>query len=190
MTKNKINLKELSKLLSRFFDKSFDIPERILSRSAEFLFPEFLFPDGEFTELHKYADLLDTLKYLKDVKERNHLKELNDLVRYYEKKQRGINELFDRFEEATAEERFALNFEGACKTYLKVNRIAHSRKSDGFYYPMTPEGNYLVGFENISYGDSPELEKRYLAQVKGNMLIKQQNLSCATSEKIAPLVSN
>jgi hypothetical protein len=185
MTKNKINLKELSKLLSRFFDKGFDIPEGVLSMSGA-----FLFHGAKFTESHKYADLVDTLKYLKDVKERNRLKELNDLVQYYEKKQRGINELFDRFEETAAEERFALNFEGACKTYLKVNRIVHPSKSDGLYYPMTPESNYMVGFENISYSDSLELEMRHLAQVKGNMLIKQQNVSCVASEKIDPLVSN
>lgn len=185
MTKNHINLKDLLNLLSRFFDKVPDIPDRILTMAGK-----FIFDDAKFTELGEYPELLDTLEYLKDVKQRNNIKELNDLIQYYVKKQNRIDDLFDRFEESDSEENFALNFQGACKTYLKVNCIVYSNKSDGLYYPIIPESNYVAGFENISYADSFELEKRHLAQVKGNMLIKQQSASCISYEKTNPLVSN
>ena len=185
MAQNKINLKELSKLLSRFFDAAIDIPEKILFMSGEFIFHE-----AKFTELHKYPDLFETLQYLKNVKERNHFADLNDLVQYYEKKQRMIDVLFDRFEEAEAEERFALNFEGVCKTFLEGERSVETKSSFRLYYPMTTECNNVVEFGNISYGDSEELEKQHLAQIKGNMLIKQQNVSSVTSKKIDPHVAN
>jgi hypothetical protein len=187
MTNTKLNLKELSSLLSRFFDNNFDIPDEILLMSGK-----FIFENAQFTESDKYSDLLDTLEYLKDVKERNHIKDLNGLLQYYEKKQRRIDELFDRFEAAEAEERLAIKFQAACKTFLivKASHKAPANKEECLYYPTNSDNSYIMGFENISYSDSIELEKMYLAQIKGNVLIKQQNISGVPSEKNNQTVSN
>jgi len=185
MEKTNLNLKEFSTLLSQFFDNDLNIPEQILQMSGE-----FVFGSAPFTEGDEYPDLLDTLVYLKDVKERNQIKGLNDLVQYYEAKQRRIDNLFDRFEEA--EETYAMKFEAACETFLitKANTPAPDNKVESLYFPTDSENNYIVGFEGISYHASPELERKYLAQIKGNQLPKQQKVSSASSEKIRQVTSN
>jgi hypothetical protein len=184
MPKTVVNLKDLSKLLSPFFDEDFNLSQHMLYMSGEFIF------NGTTAfQLNKFPKLVETLEYLRDVTLRNHFKELDDLVKYYESKQQRIEQLFDRFEGATEEEKFALRFENACKTYLKVERVLSESKAC-LYYPIHSESNYVVGFENISYGDSYEVEKQYLAQVKGNQLINQQTVCSVSGEQIDPHVAN
>lgn len=184
MTYKQINLEELEKLLTHFFDNDFTISVDLLRMSAG-----FIFYGEKHSKLKKKSSLFDTLRYLKDVKERNHLKELRDLVLYYEKKQRSIDEMFDRFENAMDEERFAINFQNACKTYLKIDCVAHQSK-EYLYYPITSQTECVVGFENISYRDSLEEEIQHLSKVKGNQLVDQQNVYSAPLEKLNQVVSN
>ena len=185
MKTDNIQSKKLSILLIQFFEKEFEITEAILRMSDR-----FIFHNEHFTELLTYPELYDTLLYLKDIKERNYLKDVDDLIQYYVKKQRGIDELFDRFEKAQAEEQFAIRFQTACETHLKIKGIEQVEKSEGLYYPVSSEGHYLVGYENISYRNSIAEEKSYLARIKGNQLIKQTNVSFIISEKNNPLISN
>lgn len=184
MTKSKKNLQELFNLLSRFFDKDFEIPKNIVEMSWD-----FIFDDVKYSDLKKLPELLDTLEYLKDVKKSNHFKELNDLVQYYEKRQRKFDDLFTKFEETKEEERFAIDFQLACKTYLKINHISELNK-ESLDYQINNDGNHVVEFENISYRDSLEEEKQYLAQVKGNQLINQQNITFVSFETVNQVLSN
>jgi hypothetical protein len=185
MVKDKVQLKKLSALMIQFFEKEFEMSEEILFMSGR-----FIFHNDHYPELQKHPELYDTLLYLKDVKERNYLKDVDDLIKYYDNKQLGIDELFDRFEQAQAEEQLAIRFQNACETHLKIKGIEQVEKNECLYYPISSEAHYLVGYENISYRNSIEEEKSYLARIEGNLLIKQTNVSFISSEKNNQLVSN
>lgn len=182
MVKGKIEI--LAGLLAQFFEKKFDIPAELLHKADR-----FLFHNEHFHELQKHSDLYDTLVYLKDVKDQNFLKDINELTLYYEKKQHGIDELFDKYEQARAEEQLAIKFQNSYETFLKIQNMETHTKSESLYYPMS-ETNYLIGYENISYRNSIEEEILYLAKVKGNQLAKQPNVSRIVSEKNNQLTSN
>src|SRR5206468_258306 len=127
-------------------------------------------------ELHEDTELYDTLIYLKDVKERNFLKDVNDLIQYYQKKEEGLNEMFDRYELANDEEQLAIKFQSTYATFVKIKDIENHKKSDSLYYPISKEHN-LVDYDNISYRDSIQEEIIYLAKIKGNQLADQKNIS-------------
>jgi len=185
MATNNAQLKKLSRLLTHFLDKKIELSEEILHKSERFIFYNDSYP-----ELKNSSELYDTLVYLKDVKNRNFLKDIHDLMQYYEKKLQGINELFDKYEQAQAEEQLAIRFQSACEMHLKITGIQNLQKSELLYYPISPEAHYLVGYENISYKNSIEEEKKYLSQIEGNHLAKQKNVTLITSEKNNQLTSN
>jgi hypothetical protein len=177
-------LEKLSALMIQFFEKETELPEDLLRMSDRFLFHK-----GSFPELRRHLEIYDTLLYLKDVMERNYLKDINDLVGYYEKKQRGIDGMFDSYKQAMAEEQLAITFQSSFETYLKINDMNKLLKSEGLYYPVFGNHNQ-VGYENISYRNSIEEEKSYLARIKGNQLTRQTNVSFISSKKNDKLISN
>jgi hypothetical protein len=177
-------LVKLSTLMRQFFENDPQLPDDILRYSAKFLFHNRLFPHSS-----KYPEVYDTLLYLKDIMKRNYLKDINDLIEHFEKKQRGIDEMFDKYKQARAEEQLAMKFQASYETYLKIEVIDKVKKSESLYYPVSEE-HYLVDFENISYRNSIEEEKSYLARIKGNQLTKQTNVSFISSERNNQLVSN
>jgi hypothetical protein len=185
MSNKEINPKVLLNLLLRFLDKDTDLPDNIIIVSGEFLFKSSRHPD-----LDQYPVLLRTLEYLKKIRERNQLKDLNDLVAYYDKKRERVTDLFNKLEETGPEERIALSFQKACTTYMRIVRIEQISKAESFYYPMTSGCNVAVSFENISYRDTLEEEIEHLSRVKGNHLLHQKNISCVSEEKIKLINSN
>lgn len=184
MTNKKIDTKQFFNLLSRFSDKSFDIAEDLVDTAAAYVFNNVYHP-----ELDHHPELMRTLAYLKNVRERNQLKELNDLIQYYEAKRKRVTVLFKKLVEINQEEVFAVTFQQACSQHFRSVRADQISKEQ-LYYPMTRENHYAVAFDNISYVDSIEEEIIYLRQVKGNLLMKQQNVACVSSEKNKQLISN
>lgn len=185
MVKRNTEPEKLSGLLNHFFDHEFEFTEEILDSAVA-----FIFDNVQDSKLKSYRELYDVLFYLRDIRQRNFLKDVNGLTQYYEKKQQGIDELFDRFEEARAEKTLATMFQAACETHLNIQSNQKAVKSECLYYPVSAEGHYLVGYENISYRDTLEEEISYLAKIEGNLLIKQCNVSIISSEKNKQLISN
>lgn len=185
MSNNKTNPIEFFKFLSRFFDKGFEISDESLSMAEKFLF------DGvKHADLEKRPDLLCTLNYLKNIRERNKLgNDLNDLIQYYDKKRNRVSELFTKLEETDPEECLAVKFQQACKTYMKVIEVDDISK-EWLYYPLHPGDSVAVDFNDITYRDSIEEEIQHLARIKGNLLNQQKSVYCASSERINELNSN
>jgi len=177
-------LKKLYILLNQFFDKDQEIPEDILLLSYR-----FLFKNGNFPETRKKSELYNTLLYLKDVMERNYLKDIENLIQYYKQKQRGIDDMFDSYVQSKAEELLADTFRSSLESHLRIFDMENHVKSESLYYPIS-ETPYLIGYENISYRNSVEEEILYLAKIKGNQLISQKNVSRVLSEKNKQLISN
>ena len=75
MATNNAQLKKLSRLLTHFLDKKIELSEEILHKSERFIFYNDSYP-----ELKNSSELYDTLVYLKDVKNRNFLKDIHDLM--------------------------------------------------------------------------------------------------------------
>lgn len=177
-------LKKLFILMIQFFEKNAGIRENILRSSNR-----FLFHNRSSSELHKYAQLYNTLLYLKDIMKRSYLKDIDSLIKYFEQKQRGIEDMFDSYVQAEAEEQLATTFRSSFETFLKINEMENHKKSEYLYYPIS-ETHYLVGYENISYKNSIEEEILYLAKIKGNQLASQKNVSRISLEKNNRLIAN
>lgn len=185
MSNKKINLLEFFRFLSRFFDKGFEISDNSLDMAEK-----FLFGGVSHADLEKNPDLLCTLNYLKNIRERNKLgNDLNDLVQYYDKKRDRVSELFKKLEETDPEECLAVKFRQACKTYMKVIQVADISK-EWIYYPLNSGDSVAVDFNDITYRDSIEEEIQHLSRIKGNLLNQQKTVYCASSERINELNSN
>lgn len=184
MKNTNIDVRILSALLAQFSDKKMELTDDVLVKIER-----YLFHNEQFQELAHYPELQETLFYLKDVMVRNFIKDINGLIQYYEKMQRGIDVMFDRYEQARCEEKLAARFQATYETFVKINVIDQHQKSESLYYPIS-HAHYLVGYENISYRNSIEEEILHLSMIKGNQLVKQKNASRIFSEKNKEITSN
>jgi len=185
MMKKNSDLKELSRLITHFFEHPMDIPKDVLYQADDFIFGE-----GGCPEVQSHPELSATLRYLKQIKERNFHKDLNELVGYYEKGKRYVDELFDKYEQSLAEEKLSLVFRTSCETFLVGPREQKEEKAASLYYPVASETGNMVSYENVTYRDSLEEEKQYLAKIKGNLLIKESNGAHIYSERNDQLILN
>lgn len=191
-----INSTNLKNILSRFFDKEFDISERMLSISEK-----FLFKGKELIDISNYPDIQNTLVYLKNVMERNNLKTVNDLQKYYDKKRSKTRTLFEKLEKIDPDECFALDFQDACTMYMKPIEKDHEFKND-LYYLQSSDNCCTVEIQvveernfqtTVPYSPTYEEEKKekiFMSQVKGNHLVRQEKKCCVLKKSKDAVVSN
>ncbi len=195
MSNRMINSTNLKSILSRFFDKEFDISESMLSLSET-----FLFYGKELNDISNYPELRDTLVYLKNLMERNKLITLDDLQNYYDKKRTKTRALFEKLEKIDPEECFALDFQDACTMYMKPVEKDHEFKNE-LYYLQSSGDCCTVEIQiekrtfqiNAPYSPSyveEEKEKIFLSQVKGNHLVRQEKKCCVLKKSKDAVVSN
>ena len=187
-----INTIDLKNLLTRFFEKDFEVPDKWVVISKKFLFDSKTHPD-----LFKYKELQSTLNYLRNVMERHGLKTLDELLLYYEGKRKKLNVLFEKLEETNPEECFALSFKDACTMYMKTINEEHKFKSNCLYYLQVNMDHCSFEISSISnerntpfYPSTEEEIKGFVSQVKGNLLALQEGKCCVPKERINELVSN
>jgi hypothetical protein len=120
-----IDRSELKKLLARFFDKGIEISDDMLSQADK-----YLFRGAADTKRGTDPALQQTLNYLRNVMRRNHFKDLDDLVLYYDKKRSKISDLYKRLESVDPEECFAISFRDACTLYMQIIPNQDAVKSD------------------------------------------------------------
>jgi hypothetical protein len=181
---NKISLDALKQLLSRFFDKDFEIPDDELSYAAQYLSGEARQP---VTKGH--PELQETLNYLRNVMHRNHFRELEDLFNYYEKKRSKIAGLFKKLEETNPEEFFAISFRQACTLYMRIIPNEYKFKSDGISYLQEEECGG-GGLRSVAGMATLEDEIQYLSQVEGNKLVQGSEERCICRGRINEQASN
>lgn len=201
MPNNNINSTDFKNFLSRFFEKDFNISDEVLIKSERFLFNGNVNPG-----IINHQELEETLADLKDIIERNNLKNLNDLVLYYDKKRKKISDLFEKLEETDPEEFLAINFQQAVTMYTKAIKgeqmgvqLLKNTNTACLYYLHCTESRYPVSlcipyrqtpYTNIFFSYSHDDEVKFLTQVKGNLLANGKR-ECGTSEeRINELVSN
>lgn len=201
MQNNNINSTDFKKFLSEFFDKDFNISEEVLLISEKYLFDSNVDP-----RIGNYPDLEDTLTDLKDIIERNNLKNLNGLVLYYENKWEKIDELFKKLEETDPEEFLAIDFQQAITMYTKAIKgeqmgvqLLKSTHTPCLYYLHCTENSYPVDlcipyrqnpYTNIFISYSHDDEVKFLTQVKGNLLVNPKRGCDVSEERTNELVSN
>jgi hypothetical protein len=192
MSHSMINSTNLKNILSRFFDKEFDISERMLSISEKFLFEQ-----SELIDLSNYPELHKTLVYLKSIMERNNIKTGDDLGKYYDRKRTKMKSLFRKLEEVNPEECFALDFQHACTTYMKPIKEDHKFKNDCYYLQGSDECctveihvmEQQTTSINTPYLRDPQ-EEIFMSRIKGNLLIHQEKKSCVSKKSRDAIVSN
>ena len=197
MPNNNINSTDFKNFLSRFFEKDYNISDEVLIKSEKFLFNGNVDPD-----ITNHQDLEETLTDLKDIMERNSLKNLKDLVLYYDNKRKKINDLFEKLEETDSEELLAIDFQQAITMYtkpIKGEQMLKSTYTSCLYYLHCSENSYPAGlcipyrqnpYTNIFISYSQDDEIKFLTQIKGNLLVTQKRECGVVEERTNELVSN
>jgi len=194
MSNNNTNPTDLKNLLSRFFEKDFEITERILIISEKFLFNGVNDPEIRNNEV-----LQSTLVYIKNVMDRNELRNLADLTKYYEKKRNNLHTLFDRLEETDPEECFALDFQRACTMYMKTITVEQIDKTGCLYYLQSSEkfhgvefhfANHYAPLLSVPMPASWEDVKKFMSEVKGTLLVAQEKKCHVSEERMNELMCN
>lgn len=184
MPNNKVNLSDLKDLLARFFDKEYELTDDIVSLSAKCLFEGFNFQNQE-----RYPEMQLALKYLRNVIQRNQFLDLESLVNYYKIKETKAEAIFEKLKDTDPEECMAISFRDACTMYMRNVPEDHKFKSGALYYIQNEECESST-IEVITYNASIEDEKRYMAQVQGNKLMRKSEECCLSTDRINELVSN
>lgn len=188
-----INSANFENLLLRFLSKG-----AVVTGETLVLAEQFLFKSGDLPARNIDPQLLDTLKYLKRLMKRNNLKTLQDLELYYGGQRKKASEVFDQLKETDPEECFALHFQEAYTMHMKtLHVIEHNFKSNNLYYLSHCD---YVQFSVVNSQEailpytpfyaSEQLEKHFIATVKGNKLALDEKKSSIPSTRIKELVSN
>lgn len=161
------------------------LQDNIVALAEKVLFCGVALQQGQVAE-----EIMNTLLYLKDIVERNNCRSVQDLKHYYAKKHQKIDELAEMLEKSSAEERFAICVQEAFTMHLQPIKPEHVFKSTGIFYPGPAGQHWAVEFDNISYRDSVEEEKVYLARIDGNVLRWQQTKAAITDIRSKKILNN
>lgn len=176
---------ELKELLTKLFQKEYILQDNIVALADEVLFHDVALQQGQVAE-----EIMNILLYLRDIVERNNCKSVQELKHYYAKKHQKIDELAEMLQKTTAEERFAICVQEAFTMHLQPLTPEHVFKSTGIFYPGPAGQHCAVEFDNISYRDSVEEEKVYLARIDGNVLRWQQSKANITDIRSKKILNN
>jgi hypothetical protein len=129
MTTVNNNKTEIHTLISRFVSE-----EVLLSEEKLLLVEQYLLFNKNHPTLYEFEELMETLRYLKDIMRRNQCKTLKALIRYFEKKEEQVRVLFDLLEKEVTDECYFIHFKRIGSMHMKPIERNHVFNQDCFYY--------------------------------------------------------